>query len=49
MTAAANLLGALFVLQVPEGGEAWMYLLIASVACVGAWFYGSRLGRRRND
>jgi len=32
----ANLVGTL-VVAVPEGGSAWMYLLLASVACACAF------------
>jgi len=45
MFAAANLLVASLVLQVPEGGAAWMYLLLACTACAGAVAYSARTRR----
>jgi hypothetical protein len=40
--AVANLLGAYLVLQVPEGGSPWMYLLLASAVCAGALALNAR-------
>jgi hypothetical protein len=51
MITIANLLGIFLALRVPEGGTAWMYLLLASIACVGAFVVGSRkrMHDRSND
>ncbi len=49
MMAAANLLGAFFALQIPEGGSPWMYLLLASAACVGALAFSARKRVRTNN
>jgi hypothetical protein len=40
--AVASLLGAYLVLQVPEGGAPWMYLLLASAVCAGALTLSAR-------
>jgi LPS sulfotransferase NodH len=40
--AVASLLGAYLVLQVPEGGSPWMYLLLAGAVCAGAFAFHAR-------
>ena len=42
MMAVASLLSAYVVLQVPEGGSPWMYLLLASAVCAGALALNAR-------
>jgi hypothetical protein len=51
MLTATHLFGALFVLQVPEGGSPWMYLLLASGVCAGAFALSARtrMERRNNN
>jgi len=49
MTAFTNLLGMFLVLRAPEGGAAWAYLLLASLAVGGAIVYSSRLRGRGNN
>jgi len=45
----ANLLCAFLSLAVPEGGSAWMYLLLASAACAGGLAWSARSRARRDD
>ena len=44
MFAIAYSLGAVLTLTVPEGGAAWLYLLVSCAACGGAL---ARIGRKR--
>ncbi len=46
---APNLLGALLTVAVPEGGSAWMYLLLASAACAAAFAWNARSRASRED
>jgi hypothetical protein len=46
---AANLVGALLTLAVPEGGSAWMYVLLASAACACAFAWSARSRASRED
>jgi hypothetical protein len=45
----AKLLCAFLALAVPEGGSAWMYLLLASAACATAFAWSARNRARRDD
>ncbi len=45
----ANLLGALLTVAVPEGGSAWIYLLLASAACACAFAWSARSRASRED
>ena len=45
----AHLVDVLLTLVVPEGGSAWMYLLLASAACSGAIAWSARNRARRED
>ena len=46
---AAKLVGAFLVVAVPEGGSAWMYLLLASAVCASAFAWNARSRARRED
>jgi hypothetical protein len=37
-----NLVGSILIVAVPEGGSAWMYLLLASAACSWAFAWNAR-------
>jgi hypothetical protein len=45
----ARLLDVLLTLVVPEGGSAWMYLLLASAACAGAFAWSARNRAQQED
>lgn len=45
----ANFIGALLTAVVPEGGSAWMYLLLASAACATAFAWSARSRASRED
>ena len=37
-----------FLQYVPEGGAAWMYLLLGGITCFGAMFYSRRQQAKRS-
>jgi hypothetical protein len=45
----ANLVGVILTVAVPEGGSAWMYVLLASAACATAFAWNARSRANRED
>jgi hypothetical protein len=45
----AKFLCAILSVAVPEGGSAWMYLLLASAACATVFAWSARNRARRDD